>query len=181
MEKVNGRSYPVPRDSDAFKAFKNTREAQIHGIYEETMLEVDPAAALAAVDGELETKRAVTIDPSGHAAAKAVIGLMHDAQTRLPPKTIIDADDPSLSTKARAAALWNISKIRKATVQSLAESVWVLAAIWTSAWKAGGGGSIAKGKIREYDEDELQKVYRDPRFVPSLSLKQMADSGDFEP
>src|SRR5262249_16744320 len=41
METFQGREYPVPRDSDQFKEFKTTREAQIHSIYEEKMLEID--------------------------------------------------------------------------------------------------------------------------------------------
>jgi hypothetical protein len=112
MRKVGGRKYPVPRDSDEFKEFKTSREAQIHGIYEETMLEVDPASALAAVDEELETKRPVRVDQSGHGAAKAVIALMNDSQSCLPPKTIIDADDSSLGPTARAKALWSDDDIR---------------------------------------------------------------------
>lgn len=181
MRQVDGRSYPVPRDSKAFQEFKKSREAKIHSIYEETMLEVDPAGALAAVDTELETLRTVTVDHSGHGAATAVIDLMHDAQTRLPPKTIIDADDPSLSEKARAEALWNDDDIRKATIRSLADSVRVLAALWTSAWEAGQGASVADAKIRTYREEELEPVYRnDPKFVPSLSLDEMVQSDKFE-
>jgi hypothetical protein len=182
MRKVGGRKYPVPRDSDEFKEFKTSREAQIHGIYEETMLEVDPASALAAVDEELETKRPVRVDQSGHGAAKAVIALMNDSQSCLPPKTIIDADDSSLGPTARAKALWSDDDIRNATVRSLADSVRVLASLWTSAWKAGDGASIADSKIRTYTEEELQRIYRkDSQFVPSLSLDEMVESGKFEP
>ncbi|WP_024515146.1 hypothetical protein [Bradyrhizobium sp. Tv2a-2] len=182
MKRVGGRNYPVPRDSDEFKEFKTSREAQIHGIYEETMLEVDTAGALAAIDEELKKQRDVKVDRSGHGAAKAVIALMSDAQTRLAPKTIIDADDPSLGPKARATALWNDDDIRKATIRSLADSVRVLAALWTSAWQAGGGSGVPKAKIRTYEEEELEPVYRrDQKFVPSLSLDEMAESGKFEP
>jgi hypothetical protein len=182
MRRVNGRDYPLPRDSDEFKEFKESREAKIHGIYEELMLEVDTASALAEIDDELGKSRPVEIDQSGHGAAKAVIKLMHDAQTRLAPMTVIEADDPSEGPKARAKALWEDSAIRKATIRSLADSVRVLAALWTSAWAAGGGNQVAKKKIRTYEEDELEPVYREDRnFVPSLSLKQMVKSGDFEP
>jgi hypothetical protein len=181
MHRVSGRDYPVRRSSPEFKQFKKSREAKIHGIYEETMLEVDPAGALAAVDKELQTKRSVKVDRSGHGAAKAVIALMHDAQTRLAPKTIIDADDPSLTEKQRAQALWDDAAIRKATIRSLADSVRVLAALWASAWQAGGGSNVAKAKIRTYEEKELKPIYRNPNFVPSLSLDDMAESGDFEP
>lgn len=182
MRKVAGRSYPLPRDSKEFQAFKTTAPAKIHGIYEENMLEIDTASALAAVDEELTRRRPVRIDRTGHGAAKAVIGLMSDAQARLAPETIIDADDPTQGPKARATALWNDRTIRTATIRSLADSVRVLAALWSSAWAAGGGDNVAKSKIRTYKEEELIPVYRtDRKFVPSLSLAQMAESGDFEP
>jgi hypothetical protein len=183
MVKVNGRSYPVPSSSKAFKDFKKTREAKIHGIYEETMLEVDPASALAAVDQALKGGRAPRLQSqTGHGAAVAVIGLMNDAQTRLPPKKIIKADDSSLGPKKRAEALWNSKTIREATIKSLADSVRLLAALWSSAWEQGGGDSIAKSKLKTFGEDELGDVYRnDRKFVPSLSLEAMASSGKFEP
>jgi hypothetical protein len=181
MLKVGGRSYPVRRSSPEFKKFKKSREAKIHGIYEETMLEVDPADALAAVDDELATSRTVKVDRSGHGAAKAVITLMNDAQTRLAPKTIIKADNPALSAPKRAEALWKNKEIRRATVRSLADSVRVLAALWKSAWEAGNGAKVAKSKIRTYKQEELKPVYRNPKFAPSLSLDTMAASGEFEP
>lgn len=182
MRKVNGRDYPVPRDDQAFKAFKETAPAKIHGIYEENMLEVDTASALAAIDDALKGRRALNVGKTGHDAATAVIKLMSDAQDRLEPMDIINADDPSQGPTKRAAALWNNKKIREATIASLADSVQVLAALWSSAWVQGGGAGIAKNKIREYEEDELQPVYRnDHKFVPSLSLDEMAQSGKFEP
>jgi hypothetical protein len=181
MRKVSGREYPVPRDSDEFQKFKESREAKIHGIYEESMLEVDTASALAAIDESLDRRQAVKVDKSGHGAAKAVITLMSGAQGRLSPMAIIDADDPTQGPKARAEALWNNKKIQKATIQSLADSVLVLAALWSSAWAAGKGARL-KDDIKAFSEKELEAVYRnDHKFVPSLSLVEMATSGKFEP
>jgi hypothetical protein len=79
-------------------------------------------------------------------------------------------------------ALWKNTKIGNATMASLADSVRVLAALWSSAWDIGGGASVAKSKVREYSEDELDPVYRKEKtFVPSLSLDAMVKSGKFEP
>ena len=123
------------------------------------MLEIDTATALAGVDKALKGAGPKFSVENGHDAAVAVITLMHDAQDRLAPETIINADDPALGPKARAAA-----------------------ALWSSAWAEGGGDSMAKKNIREYAEDELDPVYRKEKsFVPSLSLDSMAKSGDFEP
>lgn len=184
MATFQGREYPVPRDSDAFKEFKKTREAQIHSIYEETMLEVDTATLLASVDTalagmDLPTGSSIN---TGHDAGVAVIQLMQRSQDRLEPIKIIEADDPSLGPKARAEALWNNTKIRKATIESLADSVQVLAGLWAAAWKVGGGKNLDTDKLVKLDSNKLNDLVRkDRKFVPSLSLAQMAASGDFEP
>ena len=177
----DGRSYPVPRDSAAFLAFQKTPPAKIHSIYEETMLEVDTATALAGIDSKIgkfsADGRGVA---SGHDAATEVIRLMHDSRQRLTPTEIIAADDPSLSGPARAAALWNNRKIREATLQSLADSTTLLADLWTSAWQVGGGDQLKKSLLVEFAEADLMKVYRNTTFAPSLSLADMVKSGDFE-
>jgi hypothetical protein len=183
MITVNGRKYPVRKDSPESKKFKTTPESKIHGIYEETMLEVDTAAVLVGVNAALKSKHKADFDiRSGYDAAVAIINLMHDSQDRLSPKMIIKADDPELEPKARAKILWQNKKIRDATVLSLAESVKLLAALWSSAWKSGKGDRISKSDITELDESALIYVYRrDRKFVPSLSLKDMVKSGKFEP
>ena len=183
MVTVSGRKYPVPRKSDEFDAFKKTRAAKVHGIYEETMLEVDPAEALKLIDGAIRAggSGAGTIK-TGHDAGMTTIRLMDVSRKRLPPMTIINADDPDLTAKERAKALWGKATIRKATVQCLADSVRVLAALWTSAWTVGGGERISKTKLVAQTEEDLQRVYRRERgFVPSLSLTAMARGGRFEP
>ena len=183
MVTVSGRKYPVPRESEKFKEFKKTREAKIHGIYEETMLEVDPATALANVDDELRGGRAPRLESqSGHGAAVAVAHLMNNAQTRLAPRKIINADDPMLGPKKRAEALWKNASIREATITSLADSVRLLAVLWSSAWEAGRGDRIAKSKLKAFNGDDFDQIYRRERnFAPSLSLDAMVRSRKFEP
>jgi hypothetical protein len=184
MKSFEGREYPVPRDSDEFKEFKKSREAQIHSIYEEAMLEVDTVTLLTGVDDSLGNMDLPTGNGinTGHDAGVAVIQLMQRSQDRLTPTEIIDADDPSLSARARAEALWGKAKIKQATIESLADSVWVLAGLWAAAWKVGGGKNLDPNKLVELDQNKLNDLVRkDRRFVPSLSLAQMAASGDFEP
>ncbi|MDB6039785.1 MAG: hypothetical protein JWM99_3626 [Verrucomicrobiales bacterium] len=184
MTEFNGRSYPFPRNSDEFKNFKTTPPAEIHGIYEESMLEIDPALALSLVDEKIASMTATKFPAKagGHYAATQTIRLMHDAQTRLSPMDIINADNPSLTKKNRAKALWNNLTIRNATVTSLADSVLTLAAIWEAAWDAGNGASVPKSKLAQFSERDLINIYRnEEKFIPSLSLDAMAKSGDFEP
>jgi hypothetical protein len=56
-----------------------------------------------------------------------------------------------------------------------------LAALWSSAWKVGKKPTLPDSKLRKFEESELEDVYRDRKFVPSLSLEEMAKSGKFEP
>jgi hypothetical protein len=182
LKTVKGRKYPFRKDSAEFKAFKKTTESKIHGIYEEGMLEVDAPSALADLNDNLRSKHPKPpVIKSGFDAAHATILLMDASQRRLSPKTIINADDPSLTAKGRGEHLWKNKKIRDATIASLADSVRLLAVLWTAAWEKGNGDKIAASKIREYTEAELTPIYRSEKaFLPSLSLKQMAESGKFE-
>jgi hypothetical protein len=147
------------------------------------MLEVEPAKALTDVDAALGNMPDITDSiTTGHAAANQVIQLMSRTQQRLSPETIIEADDPTLGPTARSKRLWDNDDIRQATVESLADSVRVLAALWTAAWKAAGGPALGSSAFAEFSKAELNKVVRqDRKFVPSLSLDEMAESGDFEP
>jgi hypothetical protein len=181
MKTVSGREFPLSGESAEFKAFKKTPEAKIHAIYEQEMLEVDPATALARVDQLLQTTVAMPTIASGHDAAVATVRLMHESQQRLAPQAIVGADDASLTQRERAERLWENQAVRDATTQSLAASVRLLAALWTSAWAAGNGDSLPPAKIKPYTESALDQVCREHQtFVPSLSLAEMVASGLFE-
>jgi hypothetical protein len=184
MKTHAGRRYPVPKDSAAFKDFKKTPAADIHGIYEENMLEVDTPTVMVSVNNALNGVQADTnAIASGFDAAKAALRLMYDAQKRLSPRKIIHADDPGLGPTTRSKRLWDNATVRNATIVSLAESVKVLATLWQGAWKVGGGDTLPASLLVEFGEDALMTIYRqeDATFVPSLSLDDMASSGKFEP
>ena len=183
MKKVGHKYYPVPKDSDEFKAFKKTKAAKVHAIYEEGMLEVDTGKALEAINDAI----AVTPKPqiqvaSGHDAAVATVHLMNDSQDRLSPSKIISIDDPAATVKERSALLWSHPTVRNATVASIVDSVNLLALLWTSAWEKGGGNNLSPGLLVELEEPAVANVCRhEPDFVPSLSLKAYAESGKYEP
>jgi hypothetical protein len=189
MVKVGSRKYPIrkmlgpKKENPDYTAFKATPEAKIHGLYEETMLEIDTATALAGVNAALKKKSSWPRDiKSGHDAAVETIRLMGEVRAKLAPMDIIGADDPSEKPQARAKALWAKTKIRNATMDALAGSVRLLAKLWTSAWNQGGGKNLASGKIVAFSEDDLESIYRHEKgFAPSLSLAKLASSGKFEP
>jgi hypothetical protein len=178
-----GRKYPVPKSSAAFKAFKKTRPAKIHGIYEETMLEVGAVDALPAIDAAVaKLPSKPNKIKSGHDAAVETVRLMYAAQQRLTPRTIINADDPALSDNGRAARLWAKKKIREATIASLADSVRLLADLWTSAWVQGNGDVKAANQLVAFSEPQFDAICRqEADFAPSIPLDDMAKSKRFEP
>jgi hypothetical protein len=179
LDRPNGK-YPVAHSSAEYAAFAKTREAKIHGIYEETMLEVAPADALADVNDALKGKTVSSAIKNGWEAARATFGLMSTAHESLSPDTIIDADDPSLGPKERARRLWANPTVREATVASLAASTLVLARIWAGAWRVGGGDQIAEAKLRAFSEDQIAAVYRSPQFARPLTLDEMAGRAEFQ-
>lgn len=181
MLKISGRKYPVKHASDAYKTFHDSPAAQVHGIYEETMLEVDAPAALAGVNKILKTSFTAPKITNGWEAGRATFDVMSRAQKRLSPMTIIKADDPNQKPSQRATDLWNNTKVRGATLRSLADSTRVLATLWKTAWKVGGGDKTALSQLRTYDETEVANFYEASGFLPSLSIAQMVKSGRFEP
>jgi hypothetical protein len=172
--------YPVAHSSPEYVAYKKTRPAKIHGIYEEQMLEVGALDALAAIDTALVHAKAPANVHNGWEAACATFDLMSDAHDRLSPETIIDADDPSKPDSARAQALWNNGKIRKETIRSIADSTKTLARLWASAWKVGNGKAVPQSKITAFTEAAIEKVYRGAKFAPAMTLAAMATSGRFK-
>lgn len=183
MKEVNGRGYPPRHESEEYAVFKKTREAKIHAIFDEAILEVDPATTLRTLDAQLgrASKNKMKIE-SGHDAAVQTVRLMFASQERLAPMEIIKVDKPDLGPKARAKELWSHKSIRDATIGGLADSTRLLAAIWKAAWRIGGGDRIAKSKLVTLEEADLDKLCRrDRSFLPSLSLAAMAKSGKFEP
>lgn len=171
--------YPVPHSSDEYGEYKKTRAAKIHGIYEEGMLEVDALGALQAVDALLDGKVATSDIDSGYEAAVAVFELMSDAQARLSPETIIDADDPDLTERQRAQRLWANLDIRTETERSLAASALLLARLWASAWRLGKGSKIPTAKLVRLTEPELTNLVKQDDFATAMTLDEMVDSGRF--
>jgi hypothetical protein len=183
MVTCQGREYPVQRHSDEFEAFKKSREYKIHSIYDETVLEVDTPTALAKITELVTGGSAPQRDiRTGHDAAVETVRLMYETQQRLPPRVIMETDNPKLGPKTRAKALWKNEMIQEGIVASLADSVRFLADLWTSAWKAGDGTVIGEAELVQFKESDLAGICRyEEMFVPSLSLAAMAESGKFEP
>jgi hypothetical protein len=185
---VSGRKYPVAHESQEYVDYKETPPAKIHSLYEAQMFEVEPDAILAKVNGELENVNPLVAalrlnDPieSGWQAAAATVRLMHEAQRRLSPREIINADDADLGPKARAQRLWANQNIKRETPTLLALGSVLLAKLWHSAWVAGDGEGIQQGEIVTFEEQQLRDLYYDHGVLVALSLEEMVADGTFEP
>jgi hypothetical protein len=185
MIKVKGRKYPIRKEdknekTPEWQKFSETKEYGIHGIYEEQMLEIDMTEMLRLINQSVKGRLSNATIKSGKDAATETIKLMKRSQKRLSPEKIIKADDPNLTPKQRAARLWNNPIIRKQTAVSIADSIKVLALIWSAAWKNGNGQAIAASALKVVDKEKLVAAYRtEKNFIPSLTLKQMVASGKF--
>ena len=184
--KIGAHDYPPkkatsPAHPGPYEAFHKTPAAKIHGLYEESMLELQPDVALAGVNENLAHRDPPPADlTSGHDAAALVIELMRLSRARLTPEQILAADDPTQQPAARAKALWGNATIRNATIASLADSSYALARLWQSAWVIGNGASIAASKLKAFDEPTLMAIYKRLDFAPAQSLDQLAASGKYE-
>jgi hypothetical protein len=180
MKQTERGLYPCAHDSDEYKEYSNSREAKIHSIYDEGIMEVETLAALASIDQNLPQPDDIADDiTSGYEAAIAVLTMMGDLRRNLSAEDIIKIDDPSLGPKARARKLWANKKIQRAAIASLTASVALLARLWASAWKIGKGEVVAKGRFKAFTEEKLEAIYKDPEFLPAMNLEQMV--GKFEP
>ena len=144
------------------------------------MLEIDMTEMLRLINQSVKGKQPKATINSGKDVAIEVIKLMKRSQNRLPPEKIIKADDPNLKPQQRATRLWNNPSVRKETAVCIADSIKVLALIWSAAWKNGNGQANAASALKMMDKKKLIKAYRTEKdFIPSLTLKQMVASGKF--
>lgn len=179
---ISGIEFPFRHEDPEYDVFHDSPAGKIHAIYEQQMLEIETDVALQGVSAELASRKLPSANiKNGWEAARAVIELMDASRTRLSPDDIIDADDPTLKPKQRATRLWANKKVRDSTIIFLADSSQTLARLWMSAWAVGKGETTAKAKIKRFTEEALMKVYKAKGFARALNLKEMADSGKFEP
>jgi hypothetical protein len=148
--------------------------AGVHSTYESAMIDRN-------IDGvvtELLAQVGQTQQPvitTGEEAALEIVKLMDRCATAIPPteliRTYVDAGGKNIV--AVKEALWQ--EWGEKTVAVMADGARVLAAVWAGAWAAGNGdGKIKKSQLGAVSEDDLDALYRDVTFVPSLDLDHIA-------
>ena len=142
---------------------------KVHSVYETDMLN---AHAPTIVDGVVAALRKRSVTGSfkgGQGAAKRVIQLMSATVKKLPPADIVNAYNEEKTPADRLNRLW--TDFGTKTFQLMAESCVCMADIWASAWKEGGGETLATGGA--IDPGILSQRYRQSAFFPSMSLRLM--------
>jgi len=163
---------PKPGDSPEVKKEKG----DVHSVYETTMLdqfrskELDgsPGGLVTGINQALQGKKAKADVVGGRAAAVAVIQLMRETVTILPPASIVAAFPLGKKPSEQAAALWK--KFKDETIRTIANGCLRLASFWESAWKEGKGDQINHNELVNIPRPELQGLYQDPKFLPSVPL-----------
>jgi hypothetical protein len=106
----------------------------------------------------------------GKGAAKATVQLMDRAASRIPPQELVQTfvDAGAKPTVATLQALWE--RWGDETAKTMADGARVLAWLWDSAWTQGNGDRLDQGALGAAKAEDLQQLYSDPEFVPSLDL-----------
>jgi hypothetical protein len=148
----------------------------VHSAYETKMIGRFKTDLFDAVKAKLAGKKAAVIVSGGHAAAVETVALMRRSAATLSPSTIIDS---YVNNDHKVAGMW--ADLKDGTVGVIADGCLTLASLWESAWAEGGGDAIAESKLKAIDTDELEGLYQDEDFVPSLHLPDMVARTDLFP
>jgi len=145
-------------------------EEKVHSVYETAMLDANAPDLVARMARQARGKRVKKRFTGGDAAADAVVQLMRRTIAALPPETVVDC---YLRNKGRGQldAMW--AELGEATIARMVDGALTLATVWESAWEEGGGGKIAKSRLKAVPKDTLMRLYNDRGFVESRWLKDM--------
>ncbi|MDB5408073.1 MAG: hypothetical protein JWL84_2985 [Rhodospirillales bacterium] len=142
----------------------------VHAVYEDEMVDAHVPEIMQGIDQRLAAGAAWKLVTGGHGAAVAVVGLMQKTFAAIAPREIIDTFLPVADEKPaqRAVEMWRTLGSR--TIDVMADGCFCLAELWDSAWKEGGGDTSVT-RFDAVDEATLERLYRNPEFLRSYTLK----------
>jgi hypothetical protein len=151
------------------------RAAGVHSAYEDGMVNRHTPEIFDGVpDAVKKSDLALSPIAAGHDAAVALVSLMQSTFEVIHPPDIVqafnDAKEAGDKPADLADALWD--KFGEDTVQVIANGCRMLAHIWETAWKAGGGdANIAE--LGEVGQTDLVDLYTSHDFMPSFTLDRI--------
>ncbi|MBS1902900.1 MAG: hypothetical protein JSS75_04280 [Bacteroidetes bacterium] len=144
-------------------------ETNVHGEYEDKMVDANAEALFAGVN-KINSKRKVKktdLITGGKAAARLTIELMRSTFKTLPPKKILDVFG-RVSGRGKYTEAWKT--LGTPTINVVANGCYAMAVLWQSAWVEGNGDVIAATKLTERNTNALIQLYTDFHFVQSYAL-----------
>lgn len=163
---------------DSCQPLHGSRLADAHGVhspYETTMITKNRGGnkgVVASIRTGIHGRLGAADVTDGADAARRTIELMRTIATILPPERIIDVwDEVSASSPVDYKMMWQ--KLGADTGRCMAEGALLLASLWQSAWKLGGGDQTINSDA-EIDYKELRTLFEpnNPQFLPSLYLEE---------
>jgi hypothetical protein len=141
----------------------------VHSAYEDQMIDRHVPEMMKGVDAILARARRPALVSSGHGAAVAVVNLMQQTFSAIPPKDIVAEFVKVQDQKPaqRADAMWR--SLGDDTVKVMADGCICLAQLWDSAWEEGGGDHTIRD-FNSIDETRLERLYQDTGFLPSHTI-----------
>jgi hypothetical protein len=147
---------------------RDASESAVHADYETKLIDNKMEELFSGVNAiKTKVKASELITPDGRAAAKLVLTLMNETVERLPPLEVVEVWDASRG-RGKWDAMWQ--KLGPRTIQNIASGSHVMAVLWQSAWKHGGGADISGRDLVEIAPEDLQGLYNKSNFVPSFEL-----------
>jgi hypothetical protein len=143
-------------------------EEEVHSRYETNMLDRFASGIIAMVNETLKSKSGKADVNGGKAAAISVIDLMRSTIQKLPPMRIIDVHNSAAGVERTKVMFDNLGN---KTAECIGDGCLRLASLWASAWKEGGGNSIATSKLVERVPGDVKKLYNTKTFLEAFRLQ----------
>lgn len=151
----------------------------VHSTYEDNMVNAKADLIANGFQQAIETlKFEIPKVSSAREAGNAVMLLMKFCHETLPPETICNVYNQARPGHSKSAtktasvldALW--TSCGQATIEVIAAGAALLAVLWEAAWTASGKNpsSLTASAIAQA---EIQKLYEDLTFLPSLHLRKL--------
>jgi len=142
-------------------------EKKVHSDYETKMMDRYAVDFVEGVNKQIDSNSVISDIKGGKKAALETINLMKQVMKILPPEKIVQVfnDAPS---GGRISYMFD--KLNKKTIDCLVEGSISLASIWSSAWNEGNGKNISDELLIKVDQDYLQELYMDTKFLPAYRL-----------
>ncbi len=145
-------------------------EEDVHSVYETKMMDQRAAELIEGVNARVKGQRVTKTVRGGAAAADAVVQLMGSTIDTLTPMEIIEAYNAE-SGRRRIPHMWEV--LGERTCDCMARGALVLAMLWQSAWKEGGGTKLPSSELGPVEPETLLALYKDPDFLPAVWLRDL--------